>query len=94
MLTLIAAPDRRQESVRDLLRARGDVRKNVLSARHRLSKFLLRRGRRYREGSTWKTGHWNWIRSPRRFALAIHALRQRQLPTHHRHAVPNPRISE
>ena len=63
MLTLVAVPDRRQESVRDLLRARGDVRKNVLSARHRLSKFLLRQGRRYREGSTWKAGHWSWIRS-------------------------------
>jgi transposase len=63
MLTLITVPDRRQESVRDLLRARGDVRKNVLSARHRLSKFLLRQGRRYREGSTWKAGHWSWIRS-------------------------------
>lgn len=63
MLTLITVPDRRQESVRDLLRARGDVRKNVLSARHRLSKFLLRQGRRYRDGSTWKAGHWSWIRA-------------------------------
>lgn len=63
MLTPITVPDRRQESVRDLLRARGDVRKNVLSARHRLSKFLLRHGRRYREGSTWGTKHWQWIRS-------------------------------
>lgn len=35
----------------------------MLSARHRLSKFLLRQGRRYREGSTWKAGHWSWIRS-------------------------------
>jgi transposase len=63
MLTLIAVRDRRQESVRDLLRARGDVRTNVLSARHRLSKFLLRQGRRYRDGSTLKAGHWSWIRS-------------------------------
>lgn len=63
MLTLITVPDRRQESVRDLLRARGDVRKNVLSARHRLGKFLLRQGRRYRDGANWGTGHWRWIRS-------------------------------
>lgn len=63
MLTLITVPDRRQESVRDLLRARGAVRKNILSARHRLRKFLLRQGCRYRDGSTWKTGHWQWIRS-------------------------------
>lgn len=63
MLTLIIVPDRRQESVRDLLRARDDVRKNVLSARHRLSKFLLRQGRRYRDGTNWASGHWQWIRS-------------------------------
>jgi transposase len=63
MLTLITVPDRRQESVRDLLRARDDVRRNVLSARHRLGKFLLRQGRRYRDGANWGTGHWQWIRS-------------------------------
>jgi transposase len=63
MLMLITVPDRRQESVRDLLRARDDVRRNVFSARHRLSKFLLRQGRRYRDGSTWKAAHWSWIRS-------------------------------
>jgi transposase len=63
MLTTICVPDRRQESVRDLLRARDHVRKNVLSARHRLSKFLLRQGRRYRDGTNWGSGHWQWIRS-------------------------------
>ena len=63
MLTLICVPDRRQESVRDLLRARDDARKNVLSARHRLSKFLLRQGRRYRDGANWASGHWQWLRS-------------------------------
>lgn len=63
MLTLIVVPDRRQESVRDLMRARDDARKNVMSARHRLSKFLLRHGLRFREASAWGTKHWQWIRS-------------------------------
>lgn len=63
MLTLIVVPDRTQESVRDLMRARDDARKNVMSARHRLSKFLLRHGLRFREAATWGSQHWRWIRS-------------------------------
>ena len=63
MLTMIVVPNQRQESVRDLLRARDDVRKNVMSARHRLGKFLLRHGLRFRDGRSWGTQHWRWIRS-------------------------------
>jgi transposase len=63
MLTMIVIPDQRQESVRDLLRARDDVRKNVMSARHRLGKFLLRHGLRFREARSWGRRHWSWIRS-------------------------------
>lgn len=63
MLTPIVVPDRKQESVRDLLRARDDARKNVMSARHRLGKFLLRHGLRFREATSWGAKHWHWIRS-------------------------------
>lgn len=63
MLTLIHVPDRRHESVRDLLRARDAARRNLLAARHRLSKFLLRHGYRFREGTAWRSKHWQWIRS-------------------------------
>lgn len=63
MLTMIAVPDQRRESVRDLLRARDDVRRSVMSARHRLSKFLLRHGLRFRDGSSWGGKHWQWLRS-------------------------------
>jgi transposase len=63
MLTLIVVPDRRHESVRDLLRARDAARRNLLAARHRLSKFLLRHGYRFREGTAWRSKHWQWIRS-------------------------------
>jgi transposase len=63
MLTTIVVPHRRQESVRDLMRARDDARKNVMSARHRLSKFLLRHGLRFREATTWGAKHWAWIRA-------------------------------
>jgi len=63
VLTTIVVPNQRQESVRDLLRARDDVRKNVMSARHRLGKFLLRHGLRFRDGRSWGQQHWRWIRS-------------------------------
>lgn len=63
VLTMIVVPNRRRESVRDLMRARDDARRNLLAARHRLSKFLLRHGFRYREGNAWRTRHWQWIRS-------------------------------
>jgi transposase len=63
LLTTVVVPDRRQESIRDLMRARDDARKNVMSARHRLGKFLLRRGLRFREATAWGTKHWTWIHS-------------------------------
>ena len=43
--------------MRDLLRARQDEREAILRARHRLSKFLLRHGRVYTEGSVWNGRH-------------------------------------
>jgi transposase len=61
VLTTIVVPDRRQESVRDLMRARDDARRNVMGARHRLSQFLLRHGLRFREAGAWSAKHWRWI---------------------------------
>lgn len=62
-LTMVAIPDRRQEGLRDLVRAREDVRVDLLRCRHRLSKFLMRRGYRYRGGVGWTQRHWSWIDS-------------------------------
>lgn len=62
-LTAIAVPDRKRESVRDLMRMRESVRKSVLSLHHQLSKFLLRHGHRYRDGKAWTQKHWRWIRA-------------------------------
>jgi transposase len=47
--------------VRDLVRAREDVRQDLSRARHRLSKMLLRRGLRYETGKTWSDRHIDWI---------------------------------
>jgi transposase len=45
-LTSVWVPDQAHEALRDLVRAREAAKKDQLRARHRLSKFLLRHGRR------------------------------------------------
>ncbi len=62
-LTTITVPSADQEAVRDLVRARDDVRKDLIAARHRLAKFLLRHGRMYRGGTNWTQRFWVWLRT-------------------------------
>lgn len=57
-------PSVADESFRDLVRCIEDVRGDLMRARHRLSKFLLRRGERYpAAGGSWTAKHLGWIRS-------------------------------
>jgi transposase len=60
-LTTIRVPSEQEEAVRDLVRAREDGKQDVLRRRHRLGKFLLRHGRRYREGKAWTNKHSRWL---------------------------------
>jgi transposase len=62
-LTSIRVPTPEQEGIRDLVRARDDVRKDLIAARHRLSKFLLRHGRIFSEGKNWTDRYWRWLRA-------------------------------
>jgi transposase len=63
-LTAIHVPTDQEEAVRDLLRCREDIRADLLRARNRLSKFLLRHGRRYTATkSTWSQRHQTWLRA-------------------------------
>ena len=63
-LTAIHVPTDQEEAVRDLLRCREDIRTDLLRARHRLSKFLLRHGRRFTATkSTWSQRHHLWLRA-------------------------------
>ena len=63
-LTAIHVPTDQEEAVRDLLRCREDIRADLLRARHRLSKFLLRHGRRFTATtSTWSPRHHAWLRA-------------------------------
>lgn len=61
-LTTITVPSVEQEAVRDLVRAREDVRKDLTAARHRLGKFLIRHGRVF-HGGKWTQRFWVWLRT-------------------------------
>ena len=61
-LTAVWVPDAEQEAIRDLSRAREDMKAIELKARQRLGAFLLRHGQVYREGaSRWTKAHWRWL---------------------------------
>ena len=88
-------PSETDEALRDLCRCRDDVRVDLLRARHRLSKFLLRRHCIYRQTKHhWGSRHVAWLEQLRfddamsqatfdSYLLAVQQLaeRQRQLDT-------------
>ena len=61
----IRVPSREEEAARDLPRVREDVLKDLLRAKNRLGKFLLRQGRVYAETRTWGVKHRSWLRTQR-----------------------------
>ena len=61
-LTSIVIPGEKQENLRDLIRAREDAMEDQQRARHRLDRFLVRRGLRYWSGKAWTAGHLKWIK--------------------------------
>ncbi len=64
-VTAVAIPTVEQEAARDLVRAREDCRGDLMTARHRISKLLLRQGIVYYEGKTWTGRHELWLRKQR-----------------------------
>jgi transposase len=64
-LTAVRVPTPAEEAVRDLCRARADMVIDRTRARHRLSKFLLRHGRVWRDGDSWTIKHHTWIAQQR-----------------------------
>ena len=61
-ITPVAIPAVDQEAARDLVRAREDCRGDLMRARHRLSKLLLRHGIVYSGGDAWTGKHDTWLR--------------------------------
>jgi len=67
-LTAVWVPDEAHEALRDLVRAREAAKQDQLRARHRLSKFLLRHGRRAPAGiRPWTLKYMEWVRGEVRF---------------------------
>lgn len=65
-LTPVWVPDAEHEALRDLVRAREVAKKDQLRARHRLGKFLLRRGVRAAAGmKSWTAKHLLWVKTLR-----------------------------
>jgi len=62
-LVTIHVPTPQQESVRDLVRCRRTLQKEVLRCRHYVLKFLSRRGLVFRQGSNWTQRHHAWLRA-------------------------------
>jgi len=61
-LTAVWVPDEDTEALRDLSRSRDDAKRAERTARHQLSKFLLRKGCRFEGKSHWTLTHWRWIK--------------------------------
>lgn len=62
LLTEVRPPSPEEEAVRDLCRAREDAVRDAVAAKHRLSKFLLRRGLKC-ESKAWGQHWWKWVRA-------------------------------
>jgi transposase len=87
-LSFAFVPSEADERFRDLVRCIDDARKDLMRSRHRLSKFLLRRGLRF-PGRQWTQPHERWLGRLRfddapsqavlvDYACAIDALLQRR----------------
>jgi transposase len=66
LLTEVQPPNEADEAARDLCRAREDAREDLVRSRHRLTKFLLRRGLTFIGGKrAWTQAHRRWLRTLR-----------------------------
>jgi transposase len=68
-ITPVSIPTIDEEAARDLVRAREDCRGDLMRARHRLSKLLLRHGIVYYGGQAWTRKHDAWLRHEAREQL-------------------------
>jgi transposase len=64
-LTRVVVPPPEVEAARELTRAHDACRRDLMTARHRVSKMLLRHGRVYPKQSTWTAEHRRWLSSQR-----------------------------
>ena len=63
-LTAVWVPDEEQEAMRDLTRARDDMKSQERKARQQLNAFVLRHGHAWPSNRTrWTKTHYNWLES-------------------------------
>lgn len=60
-LTPVVVPPAAVEAAREVTRAHDACRRDLMNARHRVSKMLLRHGRVYPRDSTWTREHRRWL---------------------------------
>ena len=65
LLVEVCPPTPEEEAVRDLCRCREAAHQDLVRARHRLGKLLLRRGLVFSQTKAWSRRHWEWICSLR-----------------------------
>jgi transposase len=66
-LTRVVVPPPEVEAAREMTRAHDACRRDLMNARHRVSKMLLRHGRVYPKSTTWTAAHRRWL-SAQQFA--------------------------
>lgn len=65
-LTAVWVPDEEQEAMRDLTRARDDLKAQERKARQQLNAYVLRHGHAWPSNKTrWTQAHYNWLESLR-----------------------------
>jgi transposase len=64
-LTSVWVPNKEQEAMRDLTRAREDMKAMERHSRQRLGGFLLRQGKVYPGRSRWTQAHFRWLEGVR-----------------------------
>lgn len=60
-LTRVVVPPPEIEAAREMTRAHDACRRDLMNARHRVSKMLLRHGRVYPKPTTWTVEHRRWL---------------------------------
>jgi len=68
--TAVAVPQEATEAARDLVRCREDCRSDLMRARHRVSKMLLRHGVVWSGGHAWTGDHLAWL-ARQRFSQSV-----------------------
>lgn len=61
-LVPVRIPSEAEERVRDIVRLRETLQREVMKSRHYVLKFLARRGFIYREGKNWSHRHFTWLK--------------------------------